>query len=401
MRLFAGAGHLRRSTVIFIRDDIRDEAINIFENGLDKTIPLNHGKYGAYLALYSSSTLEVTTPKFVVVPDLEITRLRKVDFVEDDNKTVSEKEMEITHNIFDGQGLISMDMAKKWSQDLDLDYDAVSFIIRAPFSKGLLVAFPFHSFAKEFGISEIKDVYGFSHDIGTVDVILTQSQFKMWAHYSSIDEFIGNCKENDLGWGVTRINPKNEKTSFWSSYQYLQVLKDSVDIDALTNDTVKYFKDVSLLEADKTLIYLMGENVSAEETVFEKIDNLIIRVLGMDSGTIKDPHIRNYVIRTLNKKIRESYTGKLLLNGNYQFVIFDPFALAQHSFGMKAEGLLGEGFHYSQYWNEKDVFKVVAGRSPLTWRSELNMLNFMDNVSLEKWLGHLYSGIVFNLPVLI
>ena len=401
VRLFAGAGHLRRSTVLFVRNDIKDILIEKFENGLDKNIPLNHGKYGAYLALNSSSSFEVTVPRFVVVPDLEIKRMRTVDFVEDDNETVSEKNMEISHNVFDGQGLVSMDMAKKWSNDLGLDYDAVSFIIRSSFTKGLLVSFPFHSFAKEFGITTIKDIYGCEYDIKDIDVILTESQFKMSKHFHSLQEFSNNCKKNKLSWGVTRMNPRIEKEYFWSSYQYIQVLDSEVDIPELTRDTVDYFNDVGLMDAKKTLVYMMGEDTKDKDITFDKIDNPIIKVLSVDGNAINDPHIRNNIIRTLNKKIRESYTGKLLLDGNYQFVVFDPYALAQHAFNVDCKkedlGILKEHEHYSQYWNNKQISKVVSGRSPLTWRSELNTLSFVDSANIEKWLGHLYSGIIFNI----
>lgn len=401
VRLMAGAGHLRRSTVLFVAEEIRDQLIEILENGLNKDIPVNFGKYGAYLGLYSSSSLTVTTPKIVVVPDLTIKRTRLVDYVEDDNETVSEKTMEIEHNVFDGQGLISTSMAKQWSNDLGLDYDAVSFIIRAPFTKGLLVSFPFHHFANEFGKYDVTDIYGVVHNIMDVDVILTESQFKMWKHYPSISDFVDNCEKNDLSWGVTRVNPKIEKSHFWSSYQYIQVLNNSVDIDELIEDTVKYFKDVSTLDSYKTMVYLMGDDADDKRFNFDRVDSPIIKVLGMEPESIGDPHIRSIIIKTLNKKIRESYTGKLLLNGNYQFVVFDPFALAQHALfpvlPSSELGILKEGEHYSQYWNLKGVKDIVSGRSPLTWRSELNKLNLVKNSKIEKWLGHLYSGIVFNI----
>ena len=39
---------------------------------------------------------------------------------------------------------------------------------------------------------------------------------------------------------------------------------------------------------------------------------------------------------------------------------------------------------------------VVAMRSPLTWRSEVNKLNLKNNELTEKWFKYLTSGIVYN-----
>lgn len=393
----AGAGHLRRSTVFFISEGIENKVRNIFENGIDKSIPLNFGKFSAYFGLYASASHEVTTPRIVVIPDLEIKRFRDVDFVDNDNETVYPKTVEVTHNVFDGMGIISMGMAKQWSFDLGLDYDAVQFIVRAPFTKGLLVSFPFDTLARKNGIKTITDIYGNIYNISDIDIILTESQFKMKAHYKSIKEFSENCLNNNLGWGVTRTNPKKEKENFWSSYQFLQVLNKEVNVDELTKNTIKYFSDVSSMDANKTLIYLMGDNNNLDQT---KIDNPIVKILAMNKKAIRDPHIIKSVTKTLNRKIKDSYCGKLLLHGHYEFLIADPYALAQWALKIHGDvkdiGLLKEGESYSQYWNNEGVSQIVSGRSPLTWKSELTTLNLKNKEEYKEYFGHLNSGIIIN-----
>ena len=100
--------------------------------------------------------------------------------------------------------------------------------------------------------------------------------------------------------------------------------------------------------------------------------------------------------RYLNAKIQESYIGKLLVDGNFQTMLSDPYALCEHIYGMEVNGLLKEKEHYSQYWNNRDVEKVVAMRAPLTWRSEANILNFQNNSKVNDWYQYLYSGIIYN-----
>lgn len=402
VRLMAGAGHLRRSTVLFCEEEIYPIIIEKFENGFDKSIEINFGKYGAYLGLYASSSLVVSTPRFVVVPDLEIRRMRRVDFVTDDSLNVIEREMEISHNVFDGQGLVSSRMAEIWSNEIELDYHAVQFIFRAPFSKGLLVQFPFHEWAVENGIESITDIYGEQHSLKNIDVILTESQFKMGKYYKSISAYSDMCRQGNLSWGITRVNPNIEKDFFWTSYQYLQVLnKENVDFESLLKPTIDYIDNVSGCDPGKAMVYLMGELTKKDDHLIEDFDD-VTKALMLDASSINDPHIRSYILKTLNKKIRESYTGKILVLGNYQFIVYDPVALIQHALGWESKdnavtGILGDNEHYSQYWNLKDVKHVVSGRSPLTWRSELKRLSFTKNFQTEKWFGHLYSGIVYNI----
>ena len=98
----------------------------------------------------------------------------------------------------------------------------------------------------------------------------------------------------------------------------------------------------------------------------------------------------------VNKKIRETYLGKLILDGNFSVMIPDMYAFMQHAFGHTVTGALKEFEHYSYFWNKRGKTDVVAMRSPLTWRSEVNKLNLKNNELTEKWFKYLTSGIVYN-----
>jgi hypothetical protein len=89
--------------------------------------------------------------------------------------------------------------------------------------------------------------------------------------------------------------------------------------------------------------------------------------------------------------------GKLLFPGNWQVAISDPYAFCEYVFGKEVKGLLDEYEHYCQYWNDRDINKVAVGRSPLTWKSEMNIMNLKSNADLDKWFGHIRSGIIMNI----
>ena len=206
-RLLCGAGHSRRNTVIFCAKHIEDELKTILNNGR-RIEDMVLAKNNAYFALAYSGVIPVSQPYFCVVQDCEIERETKVEFIEDNGK-ISEKTMELPFNLFDGMGLISPDMAKKWAKDLQLDYVPSSFITRNAFLKGLVATFDFHAYSEEVVEKHIiKDVWGNDVNIRDMDIIFTASQFKAWQSYNSLNEYQKNCEKNEFRFGVVRVAPE-------------------------------------------------------------------------------------------------------------------------------------------------------------------------------------------------
>ena len=408
-RLLCGAGHARRNTVIFVNSKIAKELKEILDNGRDKEYKISPAKYNAYFALASSATYKVSEPYFAVIKDAEIERDNcLVEFIEEnhDEKSyksdeVVTKEMTLSFNLFDGQGLISPRKAKEWAEELGLDYVPSTFIIRNNFLKGMVVVFDFHEFALEFGKRYFTDVWGDKVDIRNIDIILTESQLKMWGAFKNQAHYVDNCHKNKLYWGVSRFSPEVEKDYVFSNYQFLQV-EDFIDeeVEELCKPTVDFFEQAIGSNPDVTKLYLLGEiaNKSCydEDDILESISDPVTKALLLDDRLLEDPYIKNHIIASLNKKIRESYIGNLLLEGNYQTIIADPYAFCEHLFGMEIKGLLAENQHYSNYWNNRGVDTVAAMRAPLTWRSEVNILHLQNNDELNKWYSHIDSGIIYN-----
>ena len=408
VRLLVGAGMARRSTVLFANEEIFPDLQKFLNCGRDESIPLVPNKYSAYLALASSSTLRVSTPKFVVIPDCEIEKIIEVDFLHDDgNKNkdplVYPEKQNTKFNLFDGQGLVSPERSKLWGAELQTDYTPSEFIIRGGFLKGLLVTFDFHELARRNDIYTIKDIYGKEYDIKDIDTIVSASQFKMWQSYKNTEEYIQKCQELDFSWGISRcsIKPSLEKNYCFSTYQYLQNLKIETNgqIENLCKKTVDWFNNIAGEDWIYTTLFLMGdiEKSRVGEDWFNKLDNPLLQSLLLEPKLINDKQIQNKFQRLINKKIKESYLGVLLLNGNYQFLASDPFAQAEWALGLQPKGLLGLGESFCQYWNNKNVSKVCSIRSPMTWRSESNLLNLKNNNDLQYWYKYLDTGIVFNI----
>lgn len=417
VRLLCGAGMGRRSTVSFCQKKIYDQLDEILRNGL-VIDEINIAKYNAYYGLYMSGIYDVRTPRFVVIPDCELSIPgNKVDFVVDDKKVnpfgeevdcrrIEERDFVFEANVFDGGGLISPDMAYKWACDLKLDYIPSNFIVRSAFIKGMVAVFDFHQFAEVYGSTDetgkhiIVDCYGTEWHVEDIDVILTVSQFKMWKKYNSLQEYLCYHKLYQHRWGVSKFPKKNDKECSLVNYQYVQTLDlDDEAIDELIEPTVDWLHKVCSGDELYTKLFAYGvgeENNSIEEAI-ERTDLIFLKALCIDFELFNDDYIRRKIYQLTQKKIDEAKIGRLWVQGNYQTMIPDPFALAQHAFGLEVTGLLPKDCHYSQFWLDRMVDKVDCCRSPMVDPSEHKVSNIVCNEKMAYWYQYLYSGIVMNI----
>lgn len=396
----ASAGMIRKNTALFINNNLKHQIMDILENERNEKVPMVASKFGAYFSLYSSSTLPVSFPNFAVIPDKEIETLRHVDFVtyvgEDEDDDIETKMHLIKANAWDGQGLISPQLAKKWSEELDMDYVFSSAIIRAPFLKGLVVTFDFVKFASEIAKTyTFTDIYGIDRDIRDCDLIVSESMFKLWNSYENTDDYIEKCLYNQLGFSIAKVNPKREKSHSRTSYQFLQVLSlNDSDIAKLCEPTVNWFRNISGQSPMDMIMYSIGETIF-EEKDLRYLDPTVKAIL-INPEIANDRYIYSKFAKSVDKKKKESFMGSLLVNANYQFMIGDPYYQACHIFKLdEEEPLLKDGEHYSEYWLNRKINKVGAIRSPIVHHSELGILNFVDNKNTRKWYQHIHSGIIF------
>jgi hypothetical protein len=394
------AGQARRNNVLLVDSNVEIQLKNILNNGR-ADIEITPAKFNAYFALASSTALRVTTPLFCIIPDCEIKRKEKVEWVEEDpngDDIITPVEKELDFNLFDGQGLISPRMAQQWALDLELDYIPSCFIIRSNFIKGLVVVIDFVEYSDEIGKHIITDIYGNNVNIRDMDVILTASQFKLWNAFKNTQEYVKNCKLNKIGWGITRYAPKQEKNHTTLNYQFIQALNlDENSIVSLCSKTVEYFENICNNNLDYTLLYLLGDlcDEDYDEYVLDKISDNVSKALILNNNLINDSYIQDHIQNSLRKKIKDSYIGNLIVNGNYTFMVADPYAFLEYIFGLPVKGLLDSKEYYCKYWLDKGVNKVAGMRSPLVWRSEVNVMDLKNNDNIKKWYKYLNCCCVF------
>ena len=223
----SSAGQIRLKKAAFIKESTWNKIQKSIMCGLtvgaiNKKGGCNTNKYLAYLALPNSATddwKEFDIEKVVVVKDFENVVHDTVDFINEISYTVERKDMDVPITQTDGCGMIlPFAFGKKQKNKM----------IRMPWVKGLLGVFDFVEFIKENKCSGIiEDIYGKQHDIISegIEVILTESQFKMYKYYSSWEEYklwfhLYNCKV-----GFTNEEEEHIKDAT-INYQMLQSLTD-------------------------------------------------------------------------------------------------------------------------------------------------------------------------------
>lgn len=407
IRFSCSASQGRSSTVVFCEESIAKKLDTILDNGRNKKKHLTPSKFNAYKGLSSSATKTVTSPRFCIVPDYNTKKEILVNFVEEVKGNKDDKIIQKTiiqgFNRFDGQGLISPNMAKIWSNDLELDYIPAQWCIRQNYIKGMLCTFDFHDFCETVnnGNYEITTIYGNKVDLRQIDIILSESQFKLWDSFSSQEEYDNNCIVNDLRWGVSLYSPEYSdiKNILKMNYQFIQTLNLSEnDVQILCSQFIDWINGVNGDNVYYTLLFLIGKNPTkgAIKKYLNSSDNYWIRGLIYNHELIKDKYIKNKIFNLIKRRIERGCLGEIIVDGNFQTIVSDPYAMMQYVCGQNVTGLLKEGQYYSNYWNNRNVSIVDSMRSPMTYLSEHLKLNLVKNKETEYWYKYSYAGIITN-----
>lgn len=411
-RVSCSAGQARISTVAFASTDIIDELKRRINNDRDINHKLAPSKFNAYFGLSGSATKRVSEPKFIVVKDFEndtefmANYVTETDWDKDDTIEVKSTG-KMSMNRTDGMGLISPTQSKKWADELGLDWIPSQWCIRQSFVKGMLCTFDIHKFCKEKnkGCYIVDTIYKDQNDkyikadLREYDVILSESQFKLWDSFSSADEYIDRYHKNKLYWAVSQYTPKEAKDVLKMNYQFIQTLDlKQKDVENLCSQFVDWIEGVSYNNVPYMLLFLLGIN-NDEEKIREFLrssQNYWIKSLIVNPELKNDKYIRTKIRELIKTKIQNGCIGDVFVDGNFQVLVSDPYGYMQHVCGQEVTGLLKQNEFYSNYWNERKVTQVDGMRSPLTYRSEHVLLNLRSDDEVNTWYKYCKLGIILN-----
>lgn len=466
----ASSSNLKGNTVQFVRDDLNVKiapALRAGHKDISQEALVVPEKYGAYMGLSTTGVTFVSSPRVCVIPDFEhltfddevyfVTKqgeIRKKEAINTIEYSIGMRKFRDTGNdgetvymnSFDGMGLVDPTFLKmKWQQELHLSYTPSALNMRSKSVKGLLVTFPFKELAQEFGREYTTDILGRKMKIKDIDVFLTISQWKNHALYDDDFQIYERNMDNVI-WGVQRVSPKRDKDNVKLNYQLEQTsnIQTDEDVNRLCEPTGNYFRQLADGDDAVVLFSLMNDTIISNEdnTEIECVENVteseddfwssvdttpFNKALLKNLDLLQDTYVRGQIKKNLEFAFKQAKVGKLYTehNSNYQFMISDPYALAQWAIlrdeiadengnyptsPMKNSkdkfyfGLIKPYHVYSKYWLDRNVEKVDACRSPMTDIGEHNLLTISNtqNTSsdtfekMKKYYRYIYSGIIYS-----
>lgn len=486
-RVIVGSGHNRAKKALFIREDLFEKIDKIMLGGIDEYSDINgypyyrkgYAKWNSYYGLPSTDSKPVKyVPNIVVIKDfkrdvedtfdtvIQIKKLNPDWKSGDDEKDKYIKEYSVKNNDkrlynpngggimpFDGAGLVSVECAKKWAEELDIQnkyekrYIPAAFQIRAiPGIKGNLYTFDIKLFAKENGWI-ITDIKGKRHDLRkeSVDIILTKSQTKFISLFDNdiekwrktFDEPVIFYKKDENGEDAKEIECSYKRTfniseysedtcdvkkKMLTAYQHLLTVNfKDLEIETFSQDTVDMLQKIS---CDVNEFLKFRSCTSDEEKCNKKEWHRIppyYKAAYYASDTNKpiifaDDYFKRKVREDIKGVINRVLSGKFYITGNYQVLTPDIYALAQYAFGKRGNnvtGLLRAEEIYAYWWvyqnekssekeKDKDEFacnKLALIRNPHIYMEARTATMVSDKDKkryglIKKWFKYQKTGIV-------
>lgn len=401
-RLLGTTGGIKNSTIVFISERHHDEIERRINNGRDMTQKLVPAKLEAYKALACSASTPVSWPNgILVVKDFETVFHEDTIYLTDENDGEPmmeyQKDTEIHLNGSDGFGLMLPSLAKRWSEELGLDYTVSGLCSRASFEKGMLFTFDFLDFAENVAHSYlVRDVWGNEIDIRQVELIFTEGMLKLWQGYRSIDHYLSCCRENGYSVCVTKVCPKELEHQRTTNYQFLQPFDFSdADIEELIEPTVSEIHDVLGGNWVKAVLFLAGESVCSADP--ETMRPSIAKAIMADERVMGDPYVRAYIYQLIRNRINEAKIGVLNVHGNFSIISGDPYALCQSIFGMEVTGLLKAGEIYNRYWLDNSASEdLICFRAPMSVRNNIRKVRLSRSDEAAYWYRYIRTGTILN-----
>ena len=291
---------------------------------------------------------------------------------------------------------MSPELADIWSLDVEEDYRISGACLRNAFCKGMIFTFDFHKFAREVAKTDtIKDVWGNTHNINDIDLILTTSMLKLWDSYSSIDDYLEKAQRNNHTFALTKVTPHKLDEEQTLNYQFLQSLElTDEDVDELCEPLLTEIEDVMNKDYRKTLLYLRGVDLK-ESTVLRPPYDFTTAMM-LDPTMLNDPYVYSKIKHNIKNRIDTAKMGVIPVKGNFSIISGDPYILCESMFGLEPKGLLKKGEFYSAFWNEKGVTKTVAMRAPMTSHNNIQICNMANREDVNEWYKYMNTVYILN-----
>lgn len=325
--------------------------------------PIDLASWEAYTALPLSSiidTMEIPLDSILVIDDCESEFEDDVIAVEiEDNHLVSsEKKVNISNKIFDGQSLMDASMFSKYA-------DKGMLLLRNRFFKSCCFNTNIQQYFSDNCITDVAQLNGFTlaKDVSQIKLITTPSSIK-YAKFGSVEDWLKNVSPT---FGIVKYEKKPHPfdgrmvqahyqlfNTLQLSYEEMeQVLKPSLDyISAIR-------KDPAVLRYEIKYPFDDMEEWSALDSKNE----IIFKMLGINDRFCQTKMYYDFRDDLIRGEIRNLKRGHVLVNGNYSTLMGNGMEMLKESVG-KFDGTpeIGKGQVHSKRFEYGKT--LLCSRSP-------------------------------------
>ena len=411
-RLLCTTGGVKMSTVVYVSERLHSELKTRLSNNHNTDIPLVPAKYSAYEALAASGSNVVSWPRGTIVVKDCMTKFIADVIDVDDSSYPNEPIVELKYNqefendASDGCGIMTVELASRWNGELNGKFDRplCGCNLRNSFLKGMVFPFDIVEFAEKVnGASEenpggyiVEDVWGAKRDVRDAELIITESQLKLWGCYDSWEHYYDSCMVNHYTFRVAKTASDYEDMDEMRqlNYQFIAPLRlNQQDVKDLINPTVDEISNILGGDYRKALVYLCGSKLNDDNVMFSDV---MARAIMLEPSLIGDDYILNRIHRMIKRRIVDAKIGVLDVRGNYQILSGDLYALAQSMFGLPVTGLLKAGEIYSKFWFKRGVDKVLCYRAPMSNEHSIVQQRICCSDKAQYWFRHMESIAIVN-----
>ena len=331
---------------------------------------------------------------------------------------------------FDGMGLLSVQLAEMIDIKLGSDKKHTSFQIRMPYIKGMLHKVDFTSLFIEAGIKSITDIWGKSHKLSDIDIILTESQFKgcKWINQCGVswEDFIDTCKKYRHALYITNVSKAEAENITELNYQFLNTVKmlsEQFRPDDLPSGWVNDERTWLTKLTEQRYYELLCDRDARIKFFTDKADAwtfgrksknyYLAQILKKNPDFINEPFFVKQLEDEAEKLLKDYSIGRLLVDGDNRFFAADIMELfceiIKNNNGSKrllailqSECLKTDEFYApGSVYSQQETYTLL--RNPHIARNEEAIVRPAANIGKyrKKYLDKLTDVIMVNSTALI
>lgn len=342
--------------------------------------------------------------------------LLKLDELKDDNdlKYFENLNRNITHNLFDGLGLIDIGLMKKINKEyLGVQHEPFHYSVqmRMPYIKGMLHAVDLKTWFRSSNKSYIVDVFNNKKDTSKIKILLTKSQFKCikWikgiqnrieGYSSEMDYYFNLFNKFNHSLYITNTDKVYDNHETVLNYQVLHTPALSlVDFKHLLKKGNTYYRNVCIDE--RTQVDLLKTNHDSKHSSYNYDDSeffIYSDILKKNPYFIRDPFFKNRLKNYQSTLLRNMKMGRVSIDGTVKYLCGDLLHFLLKITKNRDVFDLGDKFYIPRLSNQLNINKKYSIiRNPHITSNELLSIPPASNEAhkvRDIYFGHLRDVIM-------